>query len=331
MSSLRNCLALVAAVLASASGAQNLVPNGSFEEILACPNSLGQLFKAVQWHKGGVGSPDLFNVCDGNDTCGVPQNFFGYQAPATGNGYCGMWAYSNATGGYGTHEIIGARLTEELIIGQTYWASIRVSWTSSYPSPLVLTRYATDKIGVLMKMDSTYGEPSWLPWPDHAHVYDDQVISDSLGWTLVQGFFVADSAYKFIYVGNFFADDQTEALLVDPNGNTDISYYYVDDVCLSSNPADCGLDMSIQSESGSFGYNVWVDGAGVCHVSGLQSAVRLLVELFDARGQLVLSTSSTLQSDALPVSVGLFSPGLYILRLTTDRLSRSFPVRVPTN
>ncbi len=311
--------------------AQNLVPNGSFEEIIDCPRAVGQLFKAAEWHRGGVASPDLFNVCDVGDTCGVPQNFFGQQTPATGNGYCGMWAYSKAPGGNGTHEIIGARLNEPLIIGQTYWASLKVSWSSSYPSPLVLTRYATDKMGVLLKMDSTYGQSNWLPWPNYAHVYSEEVISDSLNWTVIQGHFVADSSYRFIYVGNFFGDDQTDTVAMDPNGNTDISYYYVDDVCLSANPLDCDIGVGIHANDVPRELRLWIASNGAIKVPISPNGNLLGVELFNAHGELLLASSAVGDGNLLSISPGVLTPGLYILRLTDELTSRSLSFVVPSN
>jgi len=76
--------------------AQNLVPNPSFEEYVNCPNDYGESFELRNWFIA-ISNPDYFHACDGyNDTCGVPINVWGFQQPASGDGYIGMITYSNA-------------------------------------------------------------------------------------------------------------------------------------------------------------------------------------------------------------------------------------------
>ncbi|MBX7129803.1 MAG: T9SS type A sorting domain-containing protein [Flavobacteriales bacterium] len=308
---------------------QNLVPNGGFEELNDCPNNGGQLQKTTHWFRGGVSSPDLFNICDGMDTCGVPRNIFGYQFPASGDGYCGMWAFSNASlPGYGTHEIIGVRLSLPLTPGQTYWASFRISWTSSFPSPEIRTRYATDKMGVLMRMDSVFEVWDWQPWPDHAHIFTEAVISDSLGWTQISGQFNADSAYSFLYLGNFFGDDQTEAILVDPDGNTDISYYYVDDVCLSTDPLDCDIHIGSSEVPILPDIRAWIGQGGVIHLDGLSAQVPIHAMVYDSSGRTVLSWTGGLDNGIFS-GIGFPSPGTYFLRLIMERSARTFRLIAP--
>ncbi len=64
-------------------GAQNLVPNPSFEVFTSCPYQAGDIDKANGW-TSLCGSPDYFNTCNQYDWA-VPNNIFGYQLPASGN------------------------------------------------------------------------------------------------------------------------------------------------------------------------------------------------------------------------------------------------------
>lgn len=68
-----------------------------------------------------------------------------------------------------------------------------------------------------------------------AHVWTDNVITDTTGWTTIFGSFVADSAYKYLAIGNFFDDANTDTLKATTDTSTfKFGYYYVDDVCVST-------------------------------------------------------------------------------------------------
>ncbi|HNI45360.1 MAG TPA: hypothetical protein PK230_11735, partial [Chitinophagales bacterium] len=74
--------------------AQNLVPNYDFEDTLQCPNAFGQIAIADGWFSPTDGTPDYFNSCvAGNSTLGNPDNYYGSQAPYSGNGYAGFFAF----------------------------------------------------------------------------------------------------------------------------------------------------------------------------------------------------------------------------------------------
>ncbi|MCO6500736.1 MAG: OmpA family protein, partial [Vicingus serpentipes] len=71
---------------------QNIVNNGSFEDISLCPDNQGQISRANYWNTANSNTPDLYNSCNGG-SYGVPTNFFGYKEAKTGNGYAGIYTY----------------------------------------------------------------------------------------------------------------------------------------------------------------------------------------------------------------------------------------------
>ena len=74
-------------------------------------------------------------------------------------------------------------------------------------------------------------------------MYSVAVIKDTIGWTLVSGFFVADSAYRYLVLGNHFRDSLTTVEVLDPDtiqGSYN-AYTFVDDVCVSPDPEGCPL------------------------------------------------------------------------------------------
>ncbi len=95
---------------------QNLVPNHSFETITSCPNGLSQIYKSPPWFitaNSFNNSPDLFNQCDSSSSvisCGVPQNYFGFQQANSGIGYASAKEFKSQ----GATVIITGRSAEKI-------------------------------------------------------------------------------------------------------------------------------------------------------------------------------------------------------------------------
>ena len=185
-------------LLISTGKAQNLVPNPSFEDTVHCPTTLDQINYSTGWSTYCV-TPDYYNACNGN-VLGVPSNGIGYQAAASGNGYAGFTAYN--VGGF-AREIIGRQLSQTLLIGQTYYVSIKVSLAEfEGPPPQFVP---CNKVGAKFST-IPYSASNPAPVNNFAHVYTNTIIGDTTNWTTIKGFFMADSSYQFIMIGNFFDD-----------------------------------------------------------------------------------------------------------------------------
>lgn len=207
----------------------NLVPNPSFETYTNCPNNIGQANYALGWSSFS-NTPDYFNLC-GTSGFSVPLNAFGYQLPANGNSYCGLLNYMSKAlfPGNDYREYLGIALSSNLTIGTKYYVSFKVALTIN---SLIPSNCASSKIGALF---STVPFSSSNPAPTNnlPKIHSTSIISDTLNWTKVFGSFVADSIYQYIIIGNFFKNTNTDTLIL--NGDPYCSsYYYVDDICLST-------------------------------------------------------------------------------------------------
>jgi hypothetical protein len=288
--------------------AQNLVPNWSFEEISECPDDLGQIERATGWLTFR-GSCDLYNVCGHPDTTGVPVNWMGEQSPATGQAFAGIVTFSDDDGWpFYVREYFGIHLSTSLQAGVTYTASFKVSATLSQGSQRMM--FASDRMGLLFS--TTYFFQADLdPVPGYAHVYSDSVVEDTLGWTVISGSFVADSAYQCVVVGNFFTDEETAWTLLDPGGVWNYAYYYVDDVCVSPDPLYCSLlnglhDTDVEP------FRVWYDGQGLLHAAGLLSTRVRRVQVFDAVGRMI-ATDHVEGRESWSMSITSLTPGIYVV------------------
>lgn len=296
--------------------AQNLLPNPSFEDNIACPVTTGfQGFsKPLHWEKWNE-SPDYFHACAGSlggvDTLiTVPLNGMGFQYALDGDAYVGMLAYGALSGGVSFREYVGCQLLEPLVVGTSYDLSFftNVAFDGTYWSP---TR-ACSNMGMLFTM-----EPNIWTGPNgplfalrnYAHLHSTAIISDTANWTLVSGSFVADSAYQYLVIGNFFGNALTDTMHLAPN-NEFGAYYFVDGVCVRPSGQPCEFITSI-AEPVAQGPFVWPNPAA--------DRVQVLVEAgtkwqaFDAMGRLMDAGMSPV--DVLAVPVHQWAPGEYVMRL----------------
>ncbi|MCH2224703.1 MAG: hypothetical protein MK066_08050 [Crocinitomicaceae bacterium] len=224
------------------SHAQNLVPNPSFEEYSDCPSNLQQIAYVIDWDEY-TPSPDYFNSCAGISSAGVPSNMFGFQYPATGSGYIGLTTYYEETwGSSNSREFAGAELLNPLEVGATYYVSLKASVSGL--SEDIWPNAGSNNIGVWFT-----SSPSLSHTHNLSQVYSVDIITDTAGWQVIQGSFVADSNYTHIVLGNFFEDSLTDALLLYNQSWTNhiASYYYIDDVCVSKDQSNCFQTATINS------------------------------------------------------------------------------------
>lgn len=111
--------------------AQNLVPNGSFENYTICPNNFAQIYKADGWfqpHKypwsnsvDYCSSSDYYNSCDDSTSfVSVPTSQNGYQFAHSGTAYAGIAYYSNFQNGNAFREYIEVKLNQTLAANKKY-------------------------------------------------------------------------------------------------------------------------------------------------------------------------------------------------------------------
>lgn len=298
------------------SDAQNLVPNPSFEEYEVCPYTIGFQpgNRPTHW-RSWLNSPEYFHACaqpiNGMDTLvGVPWNGWSFQYAFDGEAYVGLMTYGNSVV---FREYVGVQLNEAMIPGQSYCASFRVNLAmdgSYWPA-----RWASNNIGMLFTMASNAwsgltGPP--FPFRNYAHVYSDLIITDTVGWVLVSGSFVADSAYQYLALGNFFADTLTDTLAVQA-GISAGAYYLIDAVCVSPGTKGCAMTGMSEGQLDATP-RVWpVPTIGPFTVHWPQHA-NFRLQLFDALGRNLIEYMA--QGESIEVEVGGHGPGVYLVRLS---------------
>lgn len=210
----------------SLSYAQNYVPNHSFEVFENnCPIDFGDFAAIADWN--GIFSVNYYNEC--NQT--MPLNIAGYQSAQDGEGYAGIYCYSQ--NGYNHREYVSVRLSEPLKAGKEYIVSFYVSLSDS-------SWLATRNIGAFFSQEAPPDNiNSLLSIKPQIESSKDSMIDNKLGWTKVEETFIPDKQLNFITIGNFYNDQliemDTSAIPggISPETNPgyfNISYYYVDNV-----------------------------------------------------------------------------------------------------
>jgi hypothetical protein len=218
--------------------AQNLVPNGSFEDYTICPDYFSQWDRVVGWTSPYTTSADYFNACAGGDICNVPLNQFGYQFAFDGSAYMGI-ATCDAGGSPMYREIIAAELTEPLQVGVPVCISFRTTCGGYGSSGANSAAWKGRGPGAQFFVELPNDWESYL-YPNIAAVFMDTVLSDTAAWLLVSGTYEPDSAYRYIAIGNFFADSLSWVMPMPDGGGAPVAYSFVDDVRVSADLSYCG-------------------------------------------------------------------------------------------
>lgn len=208
--------------------AQNLVPNGSFEDYTRCPGGYVQHsaeFRAKSWRSITPGTPDYFNACSGGEA-DVPYNWAGVSDPYEGYGYAGIYVWMVPKD---YREYLHCKLTEPLIRDSVYMVSFRYK-LSSY------SKYCADRIGLLLS-DSLkqyqHDGPLGIN-PTFSYVKDSALTLETGSWELASAEYKATGGEQFLTIGNFDGEDtRTYYIRFRPAAEpmvAESAYYYIDDV-----------------------------------------------------------------------------------------------------
>ncbi len=285
--------------------AQNLVPNWSFEDTVACPTMLTQIDRAAGWMSFSF-TPDYFNACAPSNIIvpvSVPHNIWGDQLAHTGNAYAAFGAYK--TGSTNAREFVATQLNQPLIIGQKYFLSFWVSSVFGYMNPYDYPHMACNNLGAKFSTIA-YSQSNPQHVDNFAHIVDSTIINDTINWVIISGSFIADSAYLFLSIGNFFDDTHTSVLSIGNSFPND-AFYFLDDVKLST-------DSTFVNGIDDYNSNVIKIFPNPARDWILVSGNRLKeIALYDVLGNLCYKASD-LYVSTCKINISNYAEGIYFLR-----------------
>lgn len=314
---------LFAALLGSAAYAQNLVPNGSFEEYTDCPIYFGQWMEVVAWTSPYTASADYFNSCAEDTICGVPFNHFGFQWPSEGNGYMGLATFSYNDPDY--REIILAELTQPLDVGVPVAMAMDVAcggWGSYGPNS---AHWKARGPGLKFFVELPDDWSTYL-YPNEAPLHMGTVLADTTDWTRLTGLYVPDSAYRYVAITNFFEDSLSWPSVQEGAGFFGCAYAFVDNLCVSPGPTYCG-DHIGQAEHSDLRPLVFPNPVATELHFVLPSATsQMTVSMDDIAGRMIHKQQMQPSARQQTLDVSYLPEGVYVLHVT-DGTHSFAPVR----
>lgn len=218
--------------------AQNLVPNGDFEDTISCPAFVSDFDVLQHWFSAGE-SPDCFNVCAPiSGYANAPNTGLGYQIPLTGVGYGGFGTISTNSALTSYREYIGIRLTQDLTPGLMYHLSFYVS--AGFGGPVGIYTFSNN-IGAYFSSLKFERNNNPLNLNNSPHMNYDTIVNDTASWQRINLSFVADSAYRYLYIGNFYDNNNTDSIHATNTTGGIGAYYFIENVCLSTSANNCPL------------------------------------------------------------------------------------------
>jgi outer membrane protein OmpA-like peptidoglycan-associated protein len=220
----------------------NLVPNGSFEQISGKLRRLGGIEAAEGWVSPTGVTADLYSESANSPDIQVPQNFYGKEDAVDGTNYAGIVVFS-----YGDkmpRSYLTSKLTTPMKKGMRYKVTFRASLAE-------LSKYSSNKLAAHISKKPFETKEKVPALIEKSHIMHPQeiVFNAMYGWELVCGEYIAEGGERYITIGNFTPNDQVKdeknKKSRDVKGNQIIAaYYYIDDVSVfllgPDEMCDCG-------------------------------------------------------------------------------------------
>ena len=302
----------------------NLVPNFSFEQYDTCPHFQDQIQYATGWSKYSIynSTPDYDNACDNTGQVGVPNNAGGYhQDHRHCNAYVGLVTFGEVSN---DRERIGIQLSQSLTIGQKYFLSFYTVMGYVFQGG---NYYLMPSNNIGLRLSTIpYSPANPAPIDNFAHLYSSSVITDSVNWTRISGSIIADSAYNYIMVGNFFDDIHTDTIHYNCSTCLNyLSYYLVDDICISTDSSLCngGVDLlpcnvSVPEISLIDDVNVFPNPVTDIITISFQNNQYAEFILYDILGNVVYPGSIN-NTTVLTIDISSFLSGCYTLKIINKK------------
>jgi OOP family OmpA-OmpF porin len=220
--------------------AQNLVGNGSFEELSGKVKAGAGVDLATGWSSVTATSAELFSMESKDQTQKTPDNKYGREKPLSGINYAGFVAYS-----YQSKEprsYLTTELVKPLVKGKKYCIRFNVSLSD-------LAKYAVNNIGInISKKQFTMDDSNESLLVEAQIMHSkNKVIDIQTFWEPVCGIYTAEGGERFLTIGNFYADKATDARKVKKpaqfkENQYAVAYYFVDDVSVELLDDEAGCE-----------------------------------------------------------------------------------------
>ena len=208
---------------------QNLVPNPGFESIVGQPERwfyTGSDFNLVfnDWKSPTAASPDVYHESIPVPAYWQEKGFYKLR-PFSGKAMVGLTLYGCNQGKLHCREYISIPLRDSLVIGQEYLLSL---WLAPMKAGIPVNHlHAAFDREISHAMDDRLLELK--------PIYELQVDNDKT-WQSLEIRFYAETEARFLTLGNFKDDANTQTGQVTAENDQPFGYYYLDEISLKKIP-----------------------------------------------------------------------------------------------
>jgi hypothetical protein len=308
---MKNILTILLLAACGVCAGQNLVVNPSFEDTVSCPIAPEEIYKCAGWTSYG-GSPDYMNPCSPPPSAvSVPSNWGGYQQPASGSSYCAFMTFHSLSSN--AREFVGGNLTSPLVIGTKYFVSFKIVLSINSDLGSII---ASNKMGAMFStVPHSTNSFNYALITNNPPVYTNSLVIDTTNWTTISGSFIADSFYTHIIIGNFFADSLTDTIQLASSFLGD-AYYYLDDVCVSTDSLACNTLVGIQQLKQNSDVSFFPNPFSTQLTFTLSDNEPTTLSLYNFLGQQILQQAFT---SSTTINTGAFAEGIYFYELRNSK------------
>lgn len=227
----------------NAINAQNLIPNGDFEnQSKFFARDYCSISAVEDWHTTSGSSPEYFKRSHRYDErdCSTPNNIIGKQKPKSGKAYIGLFLFNydyrfKKNARFFLRENVYAKLNKALIKDSTYIFTMYISLVED-------TGYFSNKISVAFsnKIKKTKPGPYPLLSASNRLVFEDKKgFRDQTNWMKLTQKYQAKGNEKYIIIALFEEDlskkqywRMKKTNQLKEKNHFDDCYYFIDDVSL---------------------------------------------------------------------------------------------------
>jgi outer membrane protein OmpA-like peptidoglycan-associated protein len=236
-------LALGTVLSASAQDMNNLVENPSFEQTEGRIKRGGAIAIAIGWMSPTTAAADLFSSSN-KEGYGTPNNNLGMEEAQDGENYAGFRAFS-----YNDKEArnyVSSKLKMTMVKDQKYCVTFYVNLAEA-------SKYASNNIGInFSKKQYNITEPKSIMTTTSVRDKDNLVYSGQFGWDQICGVYKAEGGEKFLTIGNFSANGETQNTRLKKGSFTGTevvsAYYFLDNISVV--PIDDESQCECQADAG---------------------------------------------------------------------------------
>jgi OmpA-OmpF porin, OOP family len=280
------------------SQAQNLIPNGGFENYSQLPDDIGQYARCNDWgNAGGAGSPDYFHL-SGVGIVQLPYCFISTVYPHADSAVMGIACYYESAPDF--REYLSCVLLSPLVIGENYRLSFFIS---NGEEPINYGGMGCDHFSVALSTGELL-QSNLVALPidiTPQFTYNGFLYSNS--WQEVIFDFVADSAYQHITFGSFVYDAFQDQQQFDVASVNFAAYYFLDDISLTTT-------MDIDNIAAPNEIEVYPNSFGDFLNVRMNSQELHKIVLYDMASRMVLQESFNgsvrLRTDMLPSGIYIY-------------------------